>query len=81
MGGGRARGGALGQVRAGPSTVILWSLAGAVVICLVWAWWRFGPTRVKAQEHEADLLRQEADVKALGDFRTRPPPKSRRPPR
>lgn len=79
----RDRGWAPEQLLEGPSKVIVWSLPGGVIICLVWAWWRFGPKRIKEQEHEADLQRQEAEVKALGAFRNRAaaPPKSRRPPR
>lgn len=77
--GARDRGWAPDQLLAGPSKVILWSIPGGVVICIVWAWWTFGPNRVKAQEREADLLRQEAAVKELGAFRDRPAPR-RKPP-
>ena len=57
---------------AGPARdTLLMMTMGAAVICLVWAWWRFGPRRVKAEEHEADLLKQEAHVKELGAFRRR----------
>ena len=69
----RERGWAPDQLLAGPGRVLWWAIPGGAVICLVWAWWRFGPTRVKAQEHEADLLKQEAEVKQLGDFRRRGP--------
>ncbi len=76
----RDRGWAPEQVLAGPSKAVIWSIPGAVVILLVWAWWRFGPNRIKAQEHEAQLLKQEAEVKELGAFRDRPSrPKPRAP--
>lgn len=81
----RDRGWAPEQMLAGPSRAVMWAIPGGVVICLVWAWWRFGPNRIKAQEHEAELVKQEAEVKALGAFRDRPPsgsrPKVRRPPK
>ncbi len=82
----RDRGWAPEQLLAGPSKVIVWSLPGGVVICVLWAWWRFGPNRIKADEHEAELQKVEAEVKELGAFRNRPPSGSkpavrRRPPK
>jgi hypothetical protein len=73
--GARDRGWGAEQLLEGPSKVVLWAIPGGVVICLVWAWWRFGPKQVKSQEHEEQLLKQEAELKELGAFRDRPPPK------
>ncbi len=74
------RGWAPHQLLVGPQTAALWSLPGGGVICLVWAWWRFGPKRIKAHEHEQQLIDLEAEVKDLGAFRSRstPPAKSER---
>ena len=69
----RERGWAPDQLLAGPTRAVLWAIPGAAVICLLWAWWTFGPNRIKAQEHEAELLKQEAEVKELGAFRRRGP--------
>jgi hypothetical protein len=68
----RDRGWAPDQLLAGPAKVLPWAIAGAVMICLVWAWWAYGPHRIKAEEREEQLLRQEAEVKELGAFRDRP---------
>jgi hypothetical protein len=68
----RDRGWAPEQILEGPSKAVVWAIPGGVVICLLWAWWRFGPNRIKAQEHEAELVKQEAEVKQLGEFRNRP---------
>ena len=70
----RDRGWAPEQVLAGPSRAVMWSIPGAVVIGLLWVWWRFGPNRIKAAEHEEQLVKQEAEVKELGAHRNRPPP-------
>ncbi len=74
----RDRGWAPEQLLEGPSKALIWAIPGGVVICVLWAWWRYGPKRIKAQEHEADLLKQEAELTALGEFRKRPPSKPRR---
>jgi hypothetical protein len=70
----RDRGWAPEQVLSGPSKAVVWAIPGGAVVCLLWAWWRFGPNRIKAQEHEAELVKQEAEVKQLGAFRNRPAP-------
>lgn len=71
--GSRDRGWAPNGLIEGPRRAMLWAIPGAVVICLIWAWWTFGPRKIKADEHEARLLQQEAAVKELGAFRERGP--------
>ncbi len=75
----RDRGWAPEQLGVGPSRAVMYAIPGAVLICLVWAWWRFGPNRIRAQEHEAQLLKQEAEIEELGKFRKRPAPPQPRP--
>lgn len=55
----------------GPRTAVLWSIPGAVVLSILWAFWKYGPRRVKAQEHEADVQAKERELEALERARTR----------
>lgn len=71
--GARDRGWAPEQLLAGPGKVFLWSLPGAGVILLVWAYLRFSGRAVLKQEREAQLKATEAEVKRLGEYRNRPP--------
>ena len=65
----RDRGWAPDQLLAGPERIFLWSLPGAVLIIAFWGYTRFSSRRVREQEHEADLKRQEREVRELGAFR------------
>jgi hypothetical protein len=76
----RERGWAPDQLLAGPKTAVLWAIPGALIICVVGAWWTYGPKRVKALEHEEELQRKEEEVKELGAFRRRGPDEPKKPP-
>jgi cytochrome c-type biogenesis protein CcmH/NrfF len=52
--------------------VFLWSLPGALVIVVVWAWLRYSGRKVRAQEHEAELKKLEAEVKERDAQRAKP---------
>jgi len=62
----RDRGWQPSQLLEGPGRTFLYSLPGALVIIVVWAWLRFSGRKVRATEHEASLKALEGDVKALG---------------
>lgn len=68
--GSRDRGWAPDQLLAAPSRVAWWSLPGAVLILAVWAFGQFSARKVREREHEANLKQAEAEVKALGAWRT-----------
>jgi cytochrome c-type biogenesis protein CcmH/NrfF len=53
--------------------VLLWSLPGAGLIILVWAYLRFSGRAVHTKEHEERLKATEAEVQRLGEYRNRPP--------
>jgi hypothetical protein len=65
----RDRGWAPDQLAAGPGQAVLWSLPGAGLIVVLWAVWSFGPVRRKAEEHEQELQKIEADVEQLAGHR------------
>jgi hypothetical protein len=75
--GARDKGWAPDQVLRGPERAVLWSLPGAVLIVVFWAYTRFSAGSVRAKEHEAELKRQEREVEELGDFRRRLGPDGR----
>ena len=61
----RDRGWQPAQLLEGPARTFLFSLPGALVIVVVWAWLRFSGKKVRTEEHEAELKKLEAEVKAL----------------
>ncbi len=65
----RDRGWAPDQLAAGPGQAVLWSLPGAGIIFVLWAVWRFGPQRKRAEEHEEELQKMEAEVEQLAGKR------------
>lgn len=65
----RDRGWGPEQLLGGPRRAALYSIPGGVLIILVWAYGRFNARAVREREHEADLKKAEAEVKALGQFR------------
>jgi hypothetical protein len=65
----RDRGWAPEQLLGGPRRAVLWSIPGGVLIILFWAYGRFSARAVREKEHEDDLKKSEAEVKALGQFR------------
>lgn len=73
--GARDRGWAADQLLEGPQKVFLWSLPGAVLIIAFWAYTRFSGRRVREEEHEAELKRQEREIRELGAFRRQIKPK------
>jgi len=67
--GSRDRGWAPDQLMEAPGKVVWWSMPGGVIIILVWAYLRFSRKAVREREHEQELKKSEAEVKALGAFR------------
>lgn len=65
----RDRGWGPEQLLTGPKRAALWSIPGGVLIMLIWAYGQFNSRKVREREHEADLKKAEAEVKALGQFR------------
>jgi hypothetical protein len=69
----RDRGWAPDQLLAGPGKVFLWSLLGAGLVILVWAYLRFSGRAVHTKVHEERLKATEDEVQRLGEYRNRPP--------
>jgi hypothetical protein len=65
----RDRGWGPEQLLAGPRRAVLWSIPGGVLLILLWGYGRFSARAVRAREHEDELKKSEAEVKALGQFR------------
>lgn len=65
----RDRGWGPEQVLSGPRRAALWSIPGGVLIILIWAYGQFNARKVREREHEDELKKAEAEVKALGQFR------------
>lgn len=65
----RDRGWGPEQLLGGPRRVAMWSIPGGVLIVLIWAYGQFNARRIREREHEDDLKKLEAEVKALGKFR------------
>jgi hypothetical protein len=70
--GARDRGWVPSQLLEGPTRTFLYSLPGAALIVVVWAYLRFSGKRVRERDHEAQLKGLEADVKALAGQRPKP---------
>ncbi len=70
--GARARHWAPDQLIAGPETIALWSIPGAVLIIGIWAYLRISAYLVRSREHMAQLEAVEAEVKRLGRAKSRP---------
>jgi hypothetical protein len=70
----RDRGWAPDQLIDGPATVFKWSFLGVLVIVIIWAYGNWNAKRIRAREHEADLVQVEREVKELGGQRERRPP-------
>jgi len=70
--GARDRGWQPAQLLEGPKRTFLWSLPGALVLAVIWAWLRFSAKKVRAVEHEAELKKMESEVGALGGQRGKP---------
>jgi len=68
----RDRGWQPAQLLDGPGRTFLYSLPGALVIVVVWAWLRFSGKKVRQTEHEAELKKLEAEVAALDGNRAKP---------
>lgn len=73
--GARNRGWAPDQLVVGPKTIVLWSIPGAVVIILVWAYLYVTAYLVRSRERETHLKSIEANVKELGKSKRRPRPR------
>jgi hypothetical protein len=69
----RDRGWQPAQLLDGPTRTFLWSLPGAMMIVVVWAWLRLSGKEVRATEHEAGLRKLESEVKELGGRRDEAP--------
>lgn len=65
----RDRGWGPEQLLGGPKRAVLWSIPGGVLIILIWAYGQFNARKIREREHEDDLKKAEAEVKALGQFR------------
>ncbi len=75
----RDRGWQPAQLLAGPGRTFLYSLPGAVVIVVVWAWLQFSGRKVRQEDHEAELKKIEAEVAALDGNRSKPRPSGTKP--
>ena len=65
----RDRGWEPAQLLEGPSRTFLWSLPGALVLVVLWAYLRFSGRKVRGDEHEAELKKLETEVNALDGMR------------
>ncbi|GMU62142.1 MAG: hypothetical protein AMXMBFR34_39050 [Myxococcaceae bacterium] len=65
----RDRGWGPEQLLGGPRRAVFWSIPGGVIIILIWTYGRFSARAVREKEHEDDLKKSEAEVRALGKFR------------
>lgn len=61
----RDRGWQPAQLLEGPGRTFLFALPGGLVIVVIWAFLRFSGRKVRTDEHEAELKKLEAEVKAL----------------
>lgn len=60
------------QLIAGPTTIALWSIPGAVLIIGIWAYLQVSSYLVRSREHAAQLEAVENEVKQLGRAKSRP---------
>jgi hypothetical protein len=60
----RDRGWQPAQLLEGPGRTVLYSLPGAALIVVVWAWLRFSASRVHEDEHEKKLKQLERESRA-----------------
>lgn len=79
----RDRGWSADQLRDGPGRAVSWSLLGVVLILAAWAYLRFGARRIEEAERDKELVKMEAEVRALAGHRADTDPESpaARPPR
>lgn len=68
----RDRGWQPAQLLEGPGRTFLWSLPGALVIVVVWAWLRFSGRKARGDDHELALKKMESEVKELAGNRPAP---------
>jgi len=67
--GARDKGWAADQVMEGPQQTVLYAIPGGVLIIALWGYTRFTGRKARAEAHEAERKKIEADVAELGKFR------------